>query len=71
MRNKFFYIFLTILISLLVNKNSLAEQLKIKSTEVNIQKKSELSFLAMLRQRINLIIRLKRMRQYIQNQKIY
>ena len=60
------------MISLLVNKSSLAEQLQIKSTEVNIQKKNlELSFLAMLRQRINLIIRLKRMRRYIQNQKIY
>ena len=39
MRNKFLYILLTIMISLLVNKSSLAEQLQIKSTEVNIQKK--------------------------------
>ena len=45
MRNKFFFIFLSILISLLVNKNSFADQLKIKSTEVNIQKKkSEIKF---------------------------
>ena len=44
MRNKFLYILLTIMISLLVNKSSLAEQLQIKSTEVNIQKKSRIKF---------------------------